>query len=77
MNLIKLTLLGAMLVLLLTIFGVKLAESPESAFTTELCLTQCSSKEGCRSCWSVFIDSENYDLYERRFDELMWKYEAW
>ena len=77
MNLIKLTLLGAMLVLLLTIFGVKLAESPESAIITELCLTQCASKEGCRGCWEVFIDSENYDLYERRIDELMWKYEAW
>jgi len=44
---------------------------------TQECLTRCIPKEECRNCWDIFINEDNYDLYERRYEELMWKYEAY
>ena len=40
---------------------------------TQECLAKCGHKIECDSCWDVFIDSDNYDLYERRIAELEWK----
>jgi len=41
------------------------------------CLARCASKDGCRECYDIFISEDNYDLYERRYSELAYKYEAY
>jgi len=41
------------------------------------CFLNTESREMLRTCYNIFLTAEEYDLYLRRFDELLWKYEAY
>jgi len=85
MQLIKLVAAGAIITALFTaamIPSAAIQKSDEYSCNTDTecvaeCLTKCDDKDDCRKCWDIFINEDNYDLYERKYSELQWKYEAY
>jgi len=84
MQLIKLVAAGAIITALFTAAMIPSVAVKTRDYTcntdTECvaeCLTKCDDKDDCRKCWDIFIDEDNYDLYERKYSELQWKYEAY
>jgi len=84
MQLIKLVAAGAIITALFTAAMIPSVAVKTRDYTcntdTECvaeCLTKCDDKDDCRKCWDIFINEDNYDLYERKYSELQWKYEAY
>ena len=79
MKLLKITISGAVI---MACFVMAMIPSVDNNCTTDdecvsECLTRCQSIEACDDCFDVLITADNYDLYEYRVSELMWKYEAY
>ena len=85
MQLIKLVIAGAAITALFTAMMIPSAavpkDKPYSCNTDSECVAECllrtDDKDELRLCYEIFITADNYDLYERRYDELLWKYEAY
>ena len=73
---ILLAILASMWIYIPSTFPHKYTCSTDEECTQE-CIMNCGSKEECRNCWDIFINEDNYDLYERKYDELLWKHEAY
>ena len=67
--LFALTLIGATL--------VSLDTAPEPRLTTTQCLVQAQNKQALEQCLPAVVDATTYNLYLRRYDNLLWQNEAY
>lgn len=58
-------------------YGTYHEQMAKDTVSVSECLMRTHDKDALRDCFGVFVDSKDYDLYLRRYDEILYKTEAY